>query len=158
MGENTVRVLLGHEARQALTFFSLYKEYSALMRSFHGDTFFLEQEKFSTLLRSRTEMLACALIDDVLVGTAQATLIQTPPLFQVVINNVVVSEQKRQSGVGRQLLSFLEDQTKAQWGKVQPLRLYLTNAPSKRNGEFYRKLDFTPRIEEALTVVWEKII
>lgn len=120
--------------------------------------FFIEREQFSALLRSRTELLVFAFIGHDIVATAQATIIQTPPTFQVVVNNVVVASEHQKEGLGRALMEYLEAQVKTSWGSVRSLRFFLTNAPSKGNGQFYQKLDFTPRIDERVTIVWEKII
>lgn len=154
----TTQLLTPDEARSQLGFEVLYKQYSECMHVLHGDTFFIEREQLSAVLRSRTEMILFSINDGIVIGTAQASLIHTPPLFQVMFSNVAVREDRQKEGVGKNLITYLTMMVKAQWGKVRPLRVFLTNEPSKQNGAFYQKLDFTPRIDERVTIVWEKII
>ena len=156
--DDNVKIITGHTAQQWVIFPELHQGYCDLMREFHGDTFFIKKDQFSALLRARTELIVFALAGQKILATAQATLVQTPPIFQVMFSNVVVAQGSQKNGVGRALVEYLETCAKAQWGKDRSLRIFLTNAPSKQNGAFYEKLDFTPRIDDRATVVWEKIV
>ena len=117
----------------------LLKEYIAVSKRLHGETFLVTESEFEILLHDPKELVTFILIDGQLVATAQATLQWTPPELQAFINNVVTHTDFGGRGLGRLVMESLEQAIKVEWGEggTRSIKLGLSNSPQKENGGFF---------------------
>lgn len=88
------------------------------------------------------ETVLWAVLEKQVVGTAQATLlnIATPKVY---VNEVVVTETLRKSGIGHDLMSLLLARIEAKWPQAR--RIELTSSPKRNTRSFYERLGFQTR-------------
>ena len=144
------------------SFDELLQEYISVSKRLHGEDFTVTSDEFKKLLSDSKELVVFVLIANLLVATAQASLLWTPPKLQVYINNVVTHLEYGGQGLGRIAMSALEDCIRSEWGENEKktIHLILSNSPTKRNGGFYEKLGWTSRGPDSTnpTVVWVKTV
>ncbi len=148
---------------RSVQMFDAVRDYEAMLQLLHNDSSIeISIEILSNLLRARNELVVFIEDTGQLVATAQGTLCHTEPVWQVLVNNVVVHDDHQGRGHGRRVLMGLEQAVRIRWGDSgnRPLKLQLTNSPKKQNGGFYEALGWLPRIAalDTETVVWVKNI
>jgi len=143
--------------------FEAIRDYEAMLQLLHDDpSIVVTQATLSNLLRSKGELLVFVENSGQLVATAQGSLCRTEPLWQVLVNNVVVHDDHQGMGHGRRIMTTLEQAVRVRWGEngLRSIKLLLTNSPQKENAGFYRSVGWTARTQENNnpTVCWIKEI
>jgi hypothetical protein len=162
---NTVLLATGYTDKTILSnsvvsFEQLLADYGQLLQRLHGTSCTVSEHELRGILKDPHELLAFVVAANQVVATAQATLLKTPPSWQVIVNNVVTAQAFAGRGFGRRVLCTLEQAVAIRWGESgsRRLKLMLSNSPKKANGGFYQALGWTARSPESdnPTVVWVK--
>lgn len=92
-----------------------------------------------------TETVELLFVDEVLVGTAQASLIRTFGAPIILVNNVIIDSEYRRRGFGLLLMRQLLARVSLKWQQALPVRVQLTSNENRHTAEFYTALGFSVR-------------
>ncbi len=101
-----------------------------------------------------TETVELLFLNEVLIGTAQASLVRTLGAPLVVVNNVVIHNDYRRQGFGTQLMQQVLRRVRLKWQHDEPLLVQLTSRADRGTAHMYAELGFTVRN----TIVYQQMI